>query len=186
MRLQHVPVIDLAPYFEGTVEEKQKLAASVDQACRDIGFLLFTNHNIPDDLLQRISRISREFFNLPIQDKRKVDRPNPDMVRGYSAVEEGLTYSFEDADPGDLKESFSIGPSSVPGDEYYRGVEAGPHFAPNVWPESLPQLKDIYTEYFDAMSELAEILMRIFALGLNLSENFIDDKIDKEISMLSA
>jgi len=187
MVLQHVPVIDLAPYFEGTEEGKQKVAAEVSRACRDIGFLVITNHQIPDELVTRISEASRNFFRLPMVEKRKVERPRPDMVRGYSAVEEeGLSYSLEDAAPGDLKESFSIGPVNVPSDEYFQGPEAGPHFAPNVWPENSPEFKEIYAEYFGAMSNLAAELMRIFALALKLDEHYFDNKIDKEISMLRA
>ncbi|MDK2778856.1 MAG: isopenicillin N synthase family oxygenase [Pseudomonadota bacterium] len=185
MRLQQVPVIDLAPYFEGTPEGKQKVAEAVDQACRDIGFLVITNHQVPQELVDRVYRQSREFFNLPMSEKRKVDRPDPSMVRGYSAVEEeGLSYSLEEAAPGDLKESFSIGPTDVPDDEYHRGAEAGPHFAPNVWPEAIAGFKETYSEYFAAMSSLAASIMRIFALALDLDEQYFDDKIDKEISML--
>lgn len=185
MKLQHVPTIDLAPYFEGTAEGKRKVAKEVDRACKDIGFLVITNHGIPRQLIERVYNLSREFFNQPMAEKRKVDRPSPDMVRGYSAVaEESLSYSMEEAAPGDLKESFSIGPIDVPEDAYHRGPDAGPHFAPNVWPETIDGFREAYSEYFGAMSDLARSLMRIFALALDLDEHFFDDKIDKEISML--
>ena len=164
MTLQYVPIIDLAPYFAGTPEGKLQVARAVDQACRDIGFLVITNHQIPTDLVERVSRLTRQFFALPLAEKRKVDRPSPDMVRGYSAVaEESLSYSLEEAAPGDLKESFSIGPSDVPDEPYYRCAAAGPHFAPNVWPSGIEGFEQTYREYFAAMSTLAQSLMRIFA-----------------------
>jgi len=50
MTLQYVPIIDLAPYFAGTPEGKLQVARAVDQACRDIGFLVITNHQIPTEL----------------------------------------------------------------------------------------------------------------------------------------
>lgn len=184
MTLQYVPIIDLAPYFAGTPEGKLQVARAVDQACRDIGFLVITNHQIPTELVERVSRLTRQFFALPLAEKRKVDRPSPDMVRGYSAVaEESLSYSLEEAAPGDLKESFSIGPSDVPDEPYYRCAAAGPHFAPNVWPSGIEGFEQAYREYFAAMSTLAQSLMRIFALALGLPETFFDDKIDKHISM---
>jgi isopenicillin N synthase-like dioxygenase len=183
MTLLSVPIIDLQPYFSSSPEGKSSVAAAVDRACRDIGFLVITNHGIPEDLIQKVSSLTTRFFDMPLAEKRKVDRPSPEMVRGYSAVaEEGLSYSLEEAAPGDLKESFSIGPSDVPDDEYYRGPAAGPHFAPNVWP-SLKGFREAYTAYFDAMSDLARTLMRVFALGLELPEQWFDDKIDKHISM---
>lgn len=183
MSALRVPVIDLQPWFSATPEGKQAVAKAVEEACRGIGFLVITNHQIPLDLIERVSALSRAFFALPQSEKRKVDRPRPDAVRGYSAVgEEGLSYSLEEVAPGDLKESFSIGPTSVPEDEYHRGPAAGAHFEPNLWPE-LPGFRDAYTEYFAAMSELSRQMMRIFATALGLAEDFFDDKIDRHISM---
>ncbi|WP_365983831.1 hypothetical protein [Marinobacter sp.] len=35
MKLQHVPTIDLGPYFEGSTDGKQQVAEAVDRACQD-------------------------------------------------------------------------------------------------------------------------------------------------------
>ena len=178
-----VPIIDLKPWFDGTPEGKAAVGRAVDEACRGIGFLVITHHQIPQSLIARVSQASRDFFALPLAEKRKVDRPRDDAVRGYSAVgEEGLSYSLEEVAPGDLKESFSIGPSGVPDDDYHRGPAAGAHFEPNLWPQ-LPGFQAAYTEYFEAMSDLSRSLMCMFATGLGLPETFFDDKIDKHISM---
>lgn len=183
MTLLTVPIIDLAPYFEGSPEGRQAVARQVDEACRSIGFLLITHHGIDPALIARVSALSRDFFNLPLAQKRKVDRPRDDAVRGYSAVgEEGLSYSLEEASPGDLKESFSIGPSGVPDDDYHRGPAAGAHFEPNSWPP-IAGFQEAFDAYFEAMSELSRSLMRIFALALQLPETYFDDKIDRHISM---
>ncbi len=183
MTMLTVPIIDLAPYFSDTPEAKAALAAQVDEASREIGFLVVRNHRISPDLIERVSELSRDFFALPLAAKRRVDRPRIDAVRGYSAVgEEGLSYSLEEAAPGDLKESFSIGPSGVPDDDYHRGAAAGAHFEPNVWPP-IPGFRSAFEAYFTAMSELSASLMRLFALALRLPETFFDDKIDRHISM---
>ena len=183
MTLLSVPIIDLAPYFCGDPDGKAAVARAVDEACRSIGFLVITHHGIDPALVARVSAASRAFFALPLADKRRVDRPRDDAVRGYSAVgEEGLSYSLEEQAPGDLKESFSIGPSDVPDDAYHRGPAAGAHFEPNAWPD-VPDFQVAYTEYFAAMSDLARSLMRIFAMGLQQGEHFFDDKIDRHISM---
>jgi len=180
----NVPVIDLQPWFDGTPSGKAAVARAVDEACRGIGFLVITHHQIDPELIERVSQASRRFFDLPLAEKRRVDRPRDDAVRGYSAVgEEGLSYSLEEAAPGDLKESFSIGPSNVPDDEYHRGPAAGAHFEPNLWPADMPEFREAYEAYFAAMSDLARSLMCMFAVGLGLPETFFDDKIDKHISM---
>ncbi len=75
MTLLSVPIIDLAPYFSGAAEGKAQVAKKVDEACRSIGFLVITNHGIPPELVSRVSSRSREFFDMPLAEKRKVDRP---------------------------------------------------------------------------------------------------------------
>mgnify|MGYP003662294545 CR=1 FL=1 len=74
MTLQYVPIIDLGPYFGGTAEGKAAVAKAVNQACRDIGFLVITQHQIPAELVERVSQLTSQFFDLPMEDKRKANR----------------------------------------------------------------------------------------------------------------
>ncbi|MFD1703374.1 isopenicillin N synthase family dioxygenase [Methylopila henanensis] len=186
MTLLHVPVIDLTPYREGSMEGKARVAAEVGQACRDIGFLVVSGHGVPEELIKQTYDVSKEFFALAHGEKVKADRPAPDQVRGYSAVGgEGLSYSLDEPTPPDIKESLSIGPVDVPaGDPYFTSAEAGPHFAPNVWPEKPAELKPVWEQYFREVDRLATDMMRIFALALDLDENYFDGTIDKNISMM--
>ncbi len=188
MTLLTVPVIDLSDFWSGDAERKLAVAQQVGQACRDIGFLIVSGHGVPQSLVEDCYRTSKEFFALPLAQKTAVDRPAPDQVRGYSAVGgEGLSYSLDEPTPPDLKESLSIGPIDVDfTDPYVTCPEAGPHFAPNVWPTTPPDLKPVWTAYFGAMERLAADLMRMFALSLDLPEHYFDDKIDRHISMFRA
>ncbi|WP_018075913.1 isopenicillin N synthase family dioxygenase [Novosphingobium nitrogenifigens] len=188
MMLTDVPTIDLTPYRLGTEEGKRAVAEAVGKACTDIGFLVISGHGVPQDLIERTYAVSRRFFALPASEKALLNRPQSDQVRGYSAVgDEGLSYSLGEVAPPDLKESLSIGPLNVPADDpYYHNAEAGPHFAPNLWPESLPELKTVWSEYFAEMERLSCDLMRIFALALDLPENWFDPTGDRHISMFRA
>jgi isopenicillin N synthase-like dioxygenase len=188
MPLGSVPVIDLSAWYSGGEVGKRAVAAQVGAACRDIGFLTVSGHQVPDVLIERCYATAQVFFARPIEEKVLVDRPAPDQVRGYSAVGgEGLSYSLGEPAPPDLKESLTIGPTEVPRDDpYFTGPQAGPHFAPNLWPAEPSGLKAAWTEYFAAMERLAADLMRMFAIALELPENFFDDKIDRHISMFRA
>lgn len=184
MTLSSVPIIDIAPFYNGTRAERAALARKVDQACRDIGFLVITGHGIDPELVARIDRTSYAFFAQPEAEKVKLNRPKDDQVRGYSAIgNEGLSYSLGKKTPGDLKESFTIGPIDPPDHPYFNGPAAGPHFAPNLWPANIPDFRASWSEYFERMSTLSSDLMKLFALGLELPENFFADKIDRHISM---
>jgi isopenicillin N synthase-like dioxygenase len=185
MTLVTVPIIDLAPNWTGSQASKLALAQEIDTACRDIGFLVIAGHGVPPDLIAAVDEVSREFFDLSLAEKMRVVRPAPDITRGYIPMEgESVARSRGDYAPGDLNESLMIGPVDVGSDAYYVSAAAGKHFASNLWPKRPEALRDIYTTYSRAMSELARSLMRLFALALEQPETFFDDKIDKHISRL--
>ena len=188
MTMMSVPVIDIAPSFSGDPAAKAAVANEIDQACRDIGSLVITGHGIPTSLIDRVYAVSRDFFDLPISEKMKCQRPAPDQIAGYlRKVSEASQYGLGVESPPVLNESLSIGPIDVDrANPYYSCSKVGRLFAPNVWPGSLPGLRDAWTEWFRIMEVLARDLMRLFALALDLPEHFFDDKIDRHISIFRA
>src|SRR5438552_433888 len=168
-----VPVIDITAYWTGVDASKRDVARQIGEACRDIGFLLIAGHGVPQDLIAAVDDVSRAFFDLPLEEKMRVVRPAPDVTRGYIPLEgESVARSRGDYAPGDLNESFMIGPVQVGDDAYYHGPAAGKHFAPNLWPERPAALREIYTTYFQVMADLARTLMRLYALALDQPETF--------------
>jgi isopenicillin N synthase-like dioxygenase len=186
MKLLHVPVIDIASFRTGTAQEKLAVAREVDRACRDIGFLVISGHGVSTDLIKAMRLVSEAFFDLPLGRKMQVARPAPDVTRGYIGMEEESVGRLRDAGAtaGDLNESLMIGPVDLPPASYAFAPAAGKHFAPNLWPQGPSDLQPLWTEYYREMGRLAQTLMRIFALGLGLTEDFFDDKIDRHISRL--
>ena len=186
MKLLDVPVIDIAPYRDGSPEGKRAVAQAVDRACRDIGFLVIQGHGVDADLIARTRAVSAAFFDLPLAEKQRVARPSVAVTRGYIGLdEESLARSRDPSAYGsDLNESLMIGPVVLPPDEYAFASAAGQHFAPNRWPEQPVELRATWTAYYQAMGELAATLMRIFALALKLPETFFDASIDRHISRL--
>jgi hypothetical protein len=72
-------------------------------------------------------------------------------------------YSLDQESPPDFKESFSIGPVDFPDDDYQRAAAPGKFFAPNLWPQSLPDFRPVWQTYYREMERVATALMRIFA-----------------------
>jgi isopenicillin N synthase-like dioxygenase len=186
MKLLQVPVIDISCFAAGSTHDKQAIARSVDQACRDIGFLIISGHGIDKPLMDRMRDVSRRFFDLPLAEKMRVARPAMDVARGYIGLEDESVGRSRDqtAVAGDLNESLMIGPVDPPDPAYGLAPAAGRHFAPNIWPAEPADLRPIWTGYYRAMGELARTLMRIFALALDLDEHNFDDKVDRHISRL--
>jgi isopenicillin N synthase-like dioxygenase len=186
MKLLHVPVIDISRFHDGSAEDKRAIAGQVNQACQDIGFLVISGHGVPQELIARMRKVSEAFFDLRLEEKMRVARPAPDVTRGYIGMEEESIGRLRDAyaTAGDLNESLMIGPVDVPAADYAFSAAAGKHFAPNLWPEKPEGLREIWTAYYREMGGLARTLMRMFALALDLDEDFFDDKIDRHISRL--
>lgn len=182
MPMLDVPVIDLAPFRDGS--DKQGVARAVDEACRGIGFLVVGGHGVPPDLVERTRAMGRAFFDLSLTEKQRVARPAPNVARGYVPMEgESVGRSRDpNATAGDLNESLMIGPVDLPDPAY--AAAGGPHFAPNLWPEEPAGLRPVWTEYYRAMGDLARTLMRVFALALGRDELFFDGYVDRHISRL--
>ncbi|MEM7278401.1 MAG: 2-oxoglutarate and iron-dependent oxygenase domain-containing protein [Pseudomonadota bacterium] len=180
-----IPVVDLAPYFEGTDAGKASVARAVDEACCAIGFLVISGHGIDETLIESMREVSRRYFDLPVDEKLRLKMPT-DCYRGYTPIgTEGLAASLDQVAPPDLKESFSIGPVDAADDEYHSKSRAGPFFATNMWPEQPAEMREIWEAYYRVMESLATSLMRIFALALDLPEHWFDDKVDRHITNFS-
>jgi isopenicillin N synthase-like dioxygenase len=180
-----VPVIGLADYFTGSAADKQRIVREIDDACRSIGFLIVSDHGVSPELIARTHATARTFFDLPDATKRRFTTPDPTIYRGYYALEtNAVAYSRDDlAAPPDYREIYSINRISIdPTDRYYNSPLGRRIFAPNIWPDVVPDLRESWTQYYAAMEQLATSLMRMFALALGLDEHWFDDKVDKHMT----
>lgn len=68
-----LPLIDIGPLVSGdNPESRRGVAMQIDMACRTFGFFRIQGHGVPLELQQRLDSLSREFFDLPTDEKRKV------------------------------------------------------------------------------------------------------------------
>ena len=130
-----IPVIDIAPFRNGSREQQKAVAKEVADACASLGFLIVSGHGVADSLIDGMREVSFAYFDRPVAEKLKLRMP-PDRYRGYISLgSEALAYSLDEETPPDFKESFSIGPIDPPDDAYHRAAGPGKFFAPNLWPE---------------------------------------------------
>lgn len=175
--LADLPVIDLSS------PDVSALARKLDQACRDIGFIVVGGHGVPAALLQSTFDAAFSFFDAPPA-VRATAVPADRRVRGYTPLlGQQLAGSMRNQTPPDLFERFRMGPFDFPDDAYHRS-RAGGWFAANVWPEGLPGFRPALEAYYRAMEELAGRLMRLFARALDLPPDYFDPSIGRHISSL--
>lgn len=180
-----VPIIDIDLFLKGSEVQKRAVAEGVGRACEEIGFLIVIGHGVPAKLVADMYDEANRFFELPLEEKLRIRRPSRDVSRGYiPAGDESLSYSLGRTAPPDLKEVLAIGREDIPDEDYFRRGPARLHFAPNLWPDRPASLRGTAITYFGAMERLACDLMRIFAVALELPENFFADKIDRHISAI--
>jgi len=183
MRMTSIPLIDIAPFLEGSAEGQAKVAAEIKKACEDIGFFLIKGHGVEQPTIDETYDAAAAFFRLPVEEKLKIRQPEGNIPRGYTPFKgETLSASLGKAAPADLKEMIDMGPVDVPEGEYFHGKDAGFYFHENLWPEKPEGFKDSMERYYRRMNRLANDLMAMFAHALNLPEDFFFDKLDKNIS----
>ncbi|MGE3922793.1 MAG: isopenicillin N synthase family dioxygenase [Lautropia sp.] len=178
-----IPVIDLAPYFDGSA--KTRVADAVRDACERIGFLVVTGHGVADSVVDALYRQALAFFDLPLDEKLRVQKPAGAVSKGYGAM--GVKTVGKDRDPTlkpSLHESFAIGPPDLPDDPYYADPAAISTFTPNLWPERPVGLRAAMTAYYREMERLAAGILSIFATALDEPQAYFAARIDRHASIL--
>ena len=181
-----IPIVNISAFQDGNIKQKTNISDEFDRACSEIGFLVIEGHGVSQDLIRDMYKVSHKFFMLPYWEKMANKMPS-DRYRGYTAFgNETLALSLDNETPYDLKESYSCGPFNVEYDEYHFGPDGERFFAPNIWPNHLVEMQEVWEKYYSEMENLASRLMKIFANALKLPEDWFQNKIDKQIANFSA
>ena len=156
-----IPVIDITPLIDGS--DPEGVANALHAASKGLGFIYIKGHGISDETIDAARSCAYEFFQSSQADKASVSVSA--KHRGWLGL--GGAKMQNDAKP-DLKESFIWGYEDAAGDTPQDHALRGP----NQWPDFLPSMQQRAMEYFNQAHQVAHHLMRGFALGLNLDENF--------------
>ncbi|KAL6991361.1 hypothetical protein U1Q18_009475, partial [Sarracenia purpurea var. burkii] len=76
--LPKVPIIDMEILLSGDQMELEKL----DSACKEWGFFQLINHGVKSSLLKKLKAEIKEFFYLPLEEKKKLWQ-KPGDVEGF-------------------------------------------------------------------------------------------------------
>jgi isopenicillin N synthase-like dioxygenase len=167
MQQPAVPVIDLAPWYEGDEAARARIASQVDAALQRVGFFLITGHGVPAELRARVRTEARKFFALPTATKLRYAV----TVGGRGWLPPGAEangYAEGTATPPDLKESYAVGADQAIGDAEVDGF----WFQPNVYPAEIPGLEPAVVAYLARMRQLADELLVLCAAALGLERDF--------------
>ncbi|MGC8514046.1 MAG: isopenicillin N synthase family dioxygenase [Acidimicrobiales bacterium] len=184
MGLLSVPVVDLSPWVAGGSDrERSRVVADTDKALREVGFLQIVGHGVTDDVVAAMAGAADAFFAMSLDAKSsyRVQGAN----RGYTPprAESLILSAGIEADPTsrDFFEAFNIG---VDGRSYGGRELPEPEYAPNIWPEELPQFRGNIQAYFEEAGRVARLLTSIFDVALGQPEGFFAGLTDHSIDVL--
>lgn len=180
------PVVDLAAFERADEESKRQIGREVDRICRASGFLAVKNHGIAERVIHDVWTQAHDFFDLPYTVKDQSRAPYPGYPYGYLGPgSEALAKSKGVDSPPDLKESFNGGPLSVP-DGLTDDEALNFCYAATIWPEAPRSFRPAWEAYYAAVTDLAARIMRVFAVALDLPEDYFQSFIGAPISALRA
>ncbi len=170
-----VPALDLADFNSGDEARKKKFVADLGAAYNNIGFVAIRNHYLTDELSAQLYAIIKKFFALPDAVKQKYEIPGLAGQRGY--IGKGKEHA-KGRNTGDLKEFYHVGQEVTDNDPIKK------EYPDNVWPEELPEFKNIALEVYRRLEKTGVQMLRALALYLELPENYFDDKVKHGNSIL--
>jgi len=172
--------------FDAPLEVQAQAMAS---ACETTGFFHLPLSVIPRQIADDAWRSAAEFFALDEEEKRRIEFPRAGYPYGYSPFQfETLAKSLNDGSPSgpDLKESLSVGPDC--GFAWQGAAEDAEAWirSPSLWPQRPAGLRDAWEAYYQALTGVAEQLMSVMAVALDLPANFFASLIDRPITSMRA
>ncbi|HZF47000.1 MAG TPA: 2-oxoglutarate and iron-dependent oxygenase domain-containing protein [Polyangiaceae bacterium] len=176
-RLQgEVPVIDIGAFVSGG-SDRRRAAVDLGEACREHGFFYVVGHGVAEELPARLERLSRRFFDLPVDEKLAIAMQKGGRAwRGYFPVGGELTSGRPD-----LKEGIYFG-AELPDDHPH--VAAGtPLHGRNLFPD-IPGFREAVLDYIDAMTSLGHAILAGVALSLGLPETYFDERYTRDPTIL--
>jgi isopenicillin N synthase-like dioxygenase len=171
MSASQIPTLDIRRFDS----DRDAFVAELGAAYREWGFAGIRGHGIPQALIDRAYDVFQRFFALPDETKRRYHVAGGGGARGYTpfGVEtaKGALYS-------DLKEFWHIG-REIPRDSKHAAV-----MAENLWPEEVPDFREVGYGLYQALDQLGSRVLAALALHIGLPEDYFVDKTDSGNSIL--
>ncbi|KAI9443220.1 Clavaminate synthase-like protein [Lactarius indigo] len=155
-----LPIVNIAPWIEGH-DHKGRLstAAAIHAACLEFGFFyLDVSSYVDSKEPEELSRLARNFFSLPTEEKENISISKQDHARGYQRLKENVTMGKAD---------------NHEGIDFYRPVENPDKtkllWGENQWP-AIPGFRERYEAWVDKMKALGLMVMHAMAMGLGMTD----------------
>ena len=173
--MNKIPSLDLRDFLSEDANRKEEFVQSLGKAFQEIGFCAIKGHLLSDNLVERLYKQIKLFFDLPYEVKAKYEFPQYSGQRGYVSFGKE---SAKGSKHGDLKEYWHFG-------QYIEEEEKEKYnYFPNIHVDELSEFNEVGREVYSTLEKTAKHILRALALYLNIEEDYFDQYIKNGNSIL--
>ena len=173
--MQNARMSDVIPTLSLRESDSPAFVRDLGAAYEQHGFVILTDHGMPQALIDRFLGLYKTFFAWPEDAKRRYHVPGGGGARGYTPF--GIE-TAKGATHHDLKEFWHVGRELPEGHAYRK------YMADNVWINELTGFRDTSIEMFETFDSTGRRILRAIAAILNLPADFFEDKVQLGNSVL--
>jgi isopenicillin N synthase-like dioxygenase len=158
--------VSFSPFLHGDDADKRGVAQQIYDAFSTVGWVYVKDHGIPQEQVDNIFKLAKDFFDLPLETKLKWKLVDPVINQGYTAD------GAEDSGGVDHKECY----------EHRR-------FRNDLCPDRsiLPNFRETLDRFYAQCLELGLQVLKCLAMALHLGDSFFDHitlKADPQLRLL--
>ena len=173
--MQNARMSDVIPTLSLRESDSPAFVRDLGAAYEQHGFVILTDHGMPQALIDRFLGLYKTFFAWPEDAKRRYHVPGGGGARGYTPF--GIE-TAKGATHHDLKAFWHVGRELPEGHAYRK------YMADNVWINELTGFRDTSIEMFETFDSTGRRILRAIAAILNLPADFFEDKVQLGNSVL--
>ncbi|KAL0932440.1 Altered inheritance of mitochondria protein 6-like protein 2 [Colletotrichum truncatum] len=176
-----IPIIDISPSFGDALADRKSVAQKIRNAATTSGFFYITNHGIDSSITDSAHAACLDYFR---QDEEAKMQSWVGKSRYFNGYKPPGSQRINKSESIDVRETFSwtYDPRHDPD---VSDVQSIPEEARRFlriedfhWDGTAnrPLFKESIIRYWQSCLKLARVLVRAFALSMDLPENYFDDK----------
>ncbi|KAF2721318.1 Clavaminate synthase-like protein [Polychaeton citri CBS 116435] len=169
---KEIPILDLS--LARSEDTKPEFLRQLRETLLNVGFLYIKNVGIEQDTLDEVCRQGIAFFDLPEEEKLRIEMKNKPSFLGYNRLGGEIT-----ALRTDWREQIELStphPDRKPTDPLYWNL-----LGPNQWPshEYMPTFQPLFEAYIRRMSDVSLFFTSLIAESLGMSPDAFDRFFDE-------
>ena len=171
-----LPILDISKFLaDPDSEGARRFVEGLRETCHEIGFFYLVGHGVSYESEKAAQEIANQFFELPLAEREAIAIAQSPHFRGYTLLKSEMT-----AGKLDWRDQIDIGPETVASDLKPEDPPWLKLLGPNQWPENLPAMPEVITDWMAQVQPVGMALMQAMAEGLGKPRNYFDDRMSPD------